>query len=55
MQTIIEAGEEARRAERIWVMDRGNASEANLEFLREREGHYIVGTPKQMGRQFGEI
>ena len=37
---------------RIWVMDRGMVSEANLEFLRERGGQYIVGTPKQMLRQF---
>lgn len=27
-------------------------SEENLKFLRERGGHYIVGTPKQMLRQF---
>jgi len=40
------------RANRIWVMDRGMVSEANLEFLRERGGFYIVGTPKSMLRQF---
>jgi transposase len=34
------------RAQRIWVMDRGMVSEANLEFLRGRQGKYIVGTPK---------
>ena len=27
-------------------------SEENLEFLRSREGHYIVGTPKAMLRRF---
>jgi transposase len=39
------------RANRIWVMDRGNVSEANLAFLRSRSGRYIVGTPKAMLRQ----
>jgi Transposase DDE domain len=38
-------------AKRIWVMDRGNVSEANLAFIRGRGGHYIVGTPKAMLRQ----
>jgi hypothetical protein len=33
-------------AERIWVMDRGMVSEANLGFLRERKARYLVGTPK---------
>jgi transposase len=40
------------RANRVWVMDRGMVSEANLAFLRERGGSYIVGTPKAMLRQF---
>jgi transposase len=40
------------RANRVWVMDRGMVSEANLEFLRDRGGSYIVGTPKAMLRQF---
>jgi transposase len=40
------------RANRIWVMDRGMVSEANLRFLRSRGGQYIVGTPKAMLRQF---
>ena len=40
------------QANRIWVMDRGMVSEKNLKFLRERKGHYIVGTPKAMLRQF---
>jgi len=34
------------RAERIWAMDRGLVSEDNLEYLRERDALYIVGTPK---------
>jgi hypothetical protein len=33
-------------AERIWVMDRGMVSEANIGFLRERKARYLVGTPK---------
>jgi transposase len=37
---------------RIWVMDRGMVSEENLKYLRERDGRYIVGTPKAMLRQF---
>ena len=39
------------RAERIWAMDRGMASEANLNFLRQGR-RYIIGTPKSMLRQF---
>jgi len=34
------------RAERIWAMDRGMVSEENLDYLRERDALYIVGTPK---------
>lgn len=40
------------RAERIWAMDRGMVSEENLDYLREREAMYIVGTPKGRLRQF---
>jgi len=45
---------EARHAKagRVWVMDRGMVSEANLKFLRERGNSYVVGTPKAMLRQF---
>jgi len=39
-------------ADRVWVMDRGMVSEANLAFIRGRGGSYIVGTPKAMLRQF---
>lgn len=31
---------------RIWALDRGMVSQANLEWLRERRSGYIVGTPK---------
>ena len=40
------------KSERVWVMDRGMVSEANLKFLREGGRHYIVGTPKSMLKQF---
>jgi transposase len=40
------------KANRIWVMDRGMVSEDNIEFMRERGGRYIVGTPKSMLRKF---
>lgn len=33
-------------ADRIWVMDRGMASEENLKMLRENGRRYIIGTPK---------
>lgn len=53
VQTIIEAMERKHGSlGRVWVMDRGMVSEANLKFLRDRGGQYIVGTPKQMLRQF---
>jgi transposase len=47
VQEMVEAMEaKYGRAQRIWVMDRGMVSETNLEFLRSRQGKYIVGTPK---------
>jgi transposase len=39
-------------AERVWVMDRGMTSEANIAFLRQRQALYIVGTPKSELRHF---
>src|SRR5260221_14250682 len=39
------------RADRIWVMDRGMVSRANVEFLTESGRRYIVGTPKSMLRK----
>jgi transposase len=53
VETMVRAMEgKYGRASRIWVMDRGMVSEKNLAFLRERQGSYIVGTPKAMLRQF---
>ncbi|TFH55437.1 MAG: IS1634 family transposase, partial [Gemmatimonadales bacterium] len=40
------------KADRVWVMDRGMTSEENLEFLRERKSHYLVGTPKSDLKKF---
>jgi len=55
VEEIVEAMEQKYgRANRIWVMDRGMVSAENLRFLRERNGQYIVGTPKAMLRQFEE-
>ena len=40
------------QAERVWVMDRGMVSEANIAFLRSRQALYIVGTPKSQLRAY---
>lgn len=40
------------RAKRIWVMDRGMVSEENIDFLRQRDARYIVGTPKKQLKTF---
>jgi hypothetical protein len=57
VQGIVEKVEnEYGKSQRIWVMDRGNVSAANLEFIRSRGGQYIVGTPKALLRQVqGEL
>jgi transposase len=39
------------RASRIWVFDRGVASEKNLEALRAEGGYYLVGTPRTLLRK----
>jgi transposase len=53
VQGIVEAMEKKYGSlNRVWVMDRGMVSEENLQFLRERGGKYIVGTPKAMLTQF---
>ncbi len=33
-------------ARRVWVLDRGIASQENLDFLRERNQSFLVGTPR---------
>jgi transposase len=40
------------KADRIWVGDRGMVSRQNIEFLREGNRRYIMGTPKSMLKQF---
>lgn len=40
------------KSDRVWVMDRGMVSEANLKFLREGGRRYIVGTPKSLLKKF---
>jgi transposase len=40
------------RANRVWVMDRGMVSEANIARLQRSNASYIVGTPKAMLRRF---
>lgn len=53
LQEIVEAMEKRHgRVGRIWVLDRGMVSDENIEFLQERDGRYIVGTPKSMLREF---
>ena len=40
------------REGRIWALDRGMVSEANLQWLQARGSRYIVGTPKSQLRRF---
>jgi transposase len=40
------------KAERVWVMDRGMVCAANVEFLKEGNRRYILGTPKTMLRKY---
>jgi transposase len=47
VEEVVEAMEERYgKAGRVWVMDRGMVSEANLEWLREGGRRYLVGTPR---------
>lgn len=47
LQEILQKVEDKHgRARRVWVFDRGVVSEENLQVLRERGAHYLVGTPK---------
>jgi transposase len=40
------------KPKRIWVLDRGMIREENIDFLRERQARYIVGTPKSQLKKF---
>ena len=53
LQEIIETMElKHGKARRIWVLDRGMVSDENLQFLRDRDGQYIVGTPQATLRSY---
>lgn len=53
VREIVEKMEERYgKADRIWVMDRGMVSRANVEFLKEGGRRYIVGTPRTMLRKY---
>jgi transposase len=53
VQEIVTTMEERYgKAERVWVMDRGMVSAANVEFLKEGNRRYILGTPKTMLRKY---
>ena len=53
VKTIVETMEKRYgKSDRIWVMDRGMTSEDNLEFLRQENRRYIIGTSKSMLKKF---
>ena len=51
-QIVTTMEERYGQADRVWVMDRGMVSQANIEFLREGGRRYIIGTPKSMLRKY---
>ena len=40
------------KSNRVWVMDRGMLSQANIRFLQDGGRRYIIGTPKSMLKKF---
>jgi transposase len=40
------------KSDRIWVMDRGMTSADNIEFLKQENRRYIIGTPKSMVKKY---
>jgi transposase len=40
------------KSDRIWVMDRGMVSEKNLQFFRQGQRRYLVGTPKSLLKKY---
>jgi transposase len=53
LQEIVETMEQRYgQAQRVWVMDRGIASQDNIDFLRQGGRNYLVGTPKNQLPRF---
>ena len=53
VEEIVKAMEERHgKAKRVWVMDRGMTSEANLQWLREGDRKYLIGTPRSEMRKW---
>jgi hypothetical protein len=53
VETIVTTMESRyRRSKRVGVMDRGMVSEKNLDFLKEGNRRYILGTPKSLLKKF---
>jgi transposase len=53
VKEIVEAMEKRHgRADRVWVMDRGMVSAANIEFLKEGGRRYIMGTHKSLLKKY---
>lgn len=53
VEEIVEKMEERYgAADRIWVMDRGMLSDENIDFLKQKNRRYIIGTPKSMLKKF---
>jgi transposase len=42
------------KARRVWIFDRGVMSEENLVAVRQRQGEYLVGTPRSQLKQFAQ-
>lgn len=53
VETILRTVERKHgKARRVWIFDRGVASEENLVAIRKRGGQYLVGTPRSKLKQF---
>lgn len=51
-QIVTEMEERYGKSDRVWVMDRGMVSEKNLDFFRQGQRRYLVGTPKALLKQY---
>jgi transposase len=53
VEEIVETMEERYgKAGRVWVMDRGMSSEANLQWLRDGDRKYLIGAPRSELRRW---